>query len=215
MRLIIFVHLLDMPLKMDNKVILIGGFIEIIELCEDSGVEILGVVDKIKSKDFKLIGTDKNVNNWKNQYIGNKIIITPDVPSIRENLAQLYKDFSAHTLISHRAIVSKSSNIGKGTVVQANVNISSQVELGSFVKVNSCANIMHNAKIGDFSTIAPNAVVLGYVKVGKGCYIGANATILPNITIADKVVIGAGAVVTKNIIEIGAVYTGVPAKRIK
>jgi serine O-acetyltransferase len=53
------------------------------------------------------------------------------------------------------------------------------------------------------------------VKIVKGCYIGANATILPNITIAEKIVIVAGAVVTKNILEIGAVYAGVPAKKIK
>ena len=199
---------------MDNKVILIGGFIEIIELCEDLGVEIIGIVDKSESNGFKLIGTDDNLNKWKDQYIRNRIIITPDVPSVREKLSQLYSDFTAHTLISHRATVSRSSTIGNGTVVQSNVNISSQVELGSFVKVNICANVMHNATVGDFSTIAPNAVVLGYVKIGKGCYIGANATILPNIKIADNVVIGAGAVVTKNIIEKGSVYAGVPAKKI-
>lgn len=200
---------------MDNKVILIGGFIEIIELCEDIGIEIIGIVDKFESKGYNLIGSDENLNSWKDQYIGSSIIISPDAPSVREKLAQLYKDFLAHTLISHRATVSKSSTIGNGTVIQANANISSQVELGSFVKVNSCANVMHNATIGDFSTIAPNAVVLGYVKIGKGCYIGTNATILPNITIADKVVIGAGAVVTKNIMEIGSVYAGVPAKKIR
>ncbi|MGH3245093.1 MAG: acyltransferase [Trebonia sp.] len=52
------------------------------------------------------------------------------------------------------------------------------------------------------------------VRVGDRCWLGARATIMPGITIGAGTVIGAGAVVTKDC-EPGAVYVGVPARRVR
>lgn len=52
------------------------------------------------------------------------------------------------------------------------------------------------------------------VRVGDRCWLGARALIMPGVTVADETIIAAGAVVTKDC-EPGAVYAGVPARRVR
>jgi maltose O-acetyltransferase len=52
------------------------------------------------------------------------------------------------------------------------------------------------------------------VRIGDRCWIGARSTIMPGVTIGDGTVIGAGAVVTRDC-DPGAVYVGVPARRVR
>jgi UDP-N-acetylbacillosamine N-acetyltransferase len=201
---------------MHKKIIIIGGFIEIIELCEENNIEIIGIIDNEKTGEvlsLPIVGNDINIEDWKTIYHDIKLIITPDLPAVRKKLALIYKahHFECSTIVSNSSRISKSSIIKDGVVIQAGVNLSSEVLVGEFVKINNNANIMHNVTIGNFTTIAPNAVLLGYVRIGEACYIGANATILPHVSICDNVIIGAGAVVTKNIVTPFATYAGVPA----
>lgn len=204
---------------MINQIILIGGFVEIIELLEESGINVIGVVDNEKDNynGIPIIGSDDNVNEWREKFLDHKLLISPDLPTVRKKLAGYYKNygFEFSKLISKYARVSNSAFVGLGSIIQAGANISSEVIIGEFVKININANIMHNSSIGDFTTIAPNAVILGHVKIGESCYIGANATVLPHVSICDNVIIGAGAVVTRNIEYPFTAYAGVPAKILK
>ncbi len=202
-----------------NKIIIVGAFVEVIELAEELNYEIVGLVDDKKNNEYKgypilLNDSDGSVLNKK--YSGCRIVITPDMPFVRKKLFDRYKNagFEFENIISASSKISKSSIIGKGIIIQHGVNVSSEVIIKDFVKLNTSSNVMHNSNIGNFSTIAPNAVVLGNVKIGDNCYIGSNATILPNISICSDVVIGAGAVVVKDIIVPG-VYVGMPAIKIK
>jgi maltose O-acetyltransferase len=52
------------------------------------------------------------------------------------------------------------------------------------------------------------------VRIGDRCWIGARVMIMPGVTIGEGTVIGAGALVTKDC-DPGAVYVGVPAKRVR
>jgi len=54
----------------------------------------------------------------------------------------------------------------------------------------------------------------GEVLIGDQCWLGARAMIMPGVTIGDGTIIGAGAVVTRDC-EPGAVYVGVPARRLR
>lgn len=205
---------------MNDQILLIGGFVEIIELCEENDVNIIGIVDNSIVDNYMgipIIGNDDNLKVWRVKYLKSKLIITPDTPNVRKKLFLHYEKqgFQFANLISKNARISKSASIDLGTVVQAESNISSEVKIGKFVKVNTMANIMHNSTIGNFTTIAPNAVILGHVRIGESCYIGANATILPHVSICDNVVVGAGAVVTKNIETPNSSYVGVPAYILK
>jgi sugar O-acyltransferase (sialic acid O-acetyltransferase NeuD family) len=200
-----------------SKTVLVGGFNEIIELCEICGAEIIGIIDsKIKNKymGYKIFGGDEIAKDIYKKYPTAKIIISPDLPKIREKLFHYYSSigFTFRSLISPNAIISRNVNIGSGVVIQTGVNISSNVRIGNFVKLNTMSNIMHNTEVGNFTTIAPNAVVLGNVDIGEKCYIGANATLLPNKKIGSNVTIGAGAVLTKTVGN-DQTLAGNPAKK--
>jgi maltose O-acetyltransferase len=54
----------------------------------------------------------------------------------------------------------------------------------------------------------------GQVRIGDRCWLGARALIMPGVTIGEGTIIGAAAVVTKDC-EPGAVYVGVPARRVR
>lgn len=198
-----------------NTIILVGGFNEIIDLAEECNKEIVGIIDNSEQSfgKYSVIGTDIDITNFNKEVKSTPVIITPDIPKIREKLHKLYKqeNFTFSNLISNKAMVSSSAKINVGSVIQRGVNVSADVVIGSFVKLNVNSNVMHNSIVGDYTTIAPNAVILGNVKLGERCYVGANATVLPNIEVCEDVVIGAGAVVTKNITKPGK-YAGVPAK---
>jgi sugar O-acyltransferase (sialic acid O-acetyltransferase NeuD family) len=201
-----------------SKVILIGGFSEIIELCESAGITISGIIDnKLKNKyyGYKIIGTDNDAHSMIKKIKNNDFIITPDMPELRVKLFEKYNKYKLNfiNLISKKAFISKTVKIGKGIVIQSFVNVSSNTILGSFIKINTYANVMHDTIIGDFTTIAPNAVILGRVKIGQKCYIGSNSTILPHIKIGNNVIVGAGAVVTKNVKD-NSIIVGNPARKL-
>ena len=201
---------------MKSKVIIIGAFHEIIELVEEQGFTIFGLVDNIKSGDYRgygIIHNDYDGSILSTKYSSIPIIISPDSPIIRHKLSVLYIEagFKSINIISNTAKISTSSILSEGIIIQHGVNVSAESRIGGFVKLNTYCNVMHNSVVGEFSTVAPNAVILGNVKIGNRCYIGSNATILPNLTICEDAIIGAGAVVTKHISKPGK-YSGVPAK---
>jgi len=205
--------------KLNFNVIIIGAFHEIIELAEELGLTIIGLVDNTKSgqyKGYQILLNDSDESVLSEKYNTIPLVITPDLPVVRTKLSKRYKEagFDFLNLISKSAKISGTAILGKGIIIQYGVNVSSEATIGDFVKLNTGCNIMHDSIIGDYSTIAPNAVILGKVNIGKSCYIGSNSTILPNLTICDHVTIGAGAVVTKNINKPGK-YAGIPARLMK
>ena len=196
--------------------ILVGAFQEIVELCEACDVEIAGIFDQHVTGDFmghKILGRDEDARLLAERLHDVPVLIVPDAPAVRRRLAAYYLalGYRPASLVSPRAVVSKSASIGPGTVVQSCCHISASVRIGEFVKVNAAANLMHDSVVGDFTTIAPNAVILGRVSVRAGCYVGANATLLPDIDVGEEVIVGAGAVVTRDVAA-GTVVLGNPAQ---
>lgn len=199
-----------------KDLIIVGSFGETIELAENLGKTIVGIIDKDPNTNlygYSYLGSDNHAGEVLKVYPKAELIIAPDLPVIRKKLSLYYTSlgFKIGQLISKRAIISKHCKIGKGAVIADFVNVSSNVILGDFVKLNVGANIMHDCVIGDYSTVAPNATILGRVKVSNECYIGANSTILPENEIGKNSIVGAGAVVTKKVYD-GMVVKGIPAK---
>lgn len=198
-----------------KNIILIGGFIEVFELCDKCGYKIVGLVDNYDTTKnrYEYLGNDEQFLNDKDKYMSIPLFIVPDSPKIRKKLFELYEKngFKFETIVSPDAIVSPSAKIEEGCMIQAGCIISSNAIVKKGTRVNCCANVMHDTILGQFTTVAPSAVLLGHVNVGENVYIGANATILPGKTIVADTVIGAGAVVTKDVDKAG-VLMGCPAK---
>lgn len=199
-----------------KDIILVGGFHEMIELCEDAGLNIIGIIDNNLSGEYygyPIIGTDNDAIALYKLYPNCQIVITPDSPQIRKKNVALYRSagFSFATIKHPSASVSRYATIGEGTVIQRGVNVSANTKIGDFCKLNTSCNVMHDNAIGDYVTIGPNAVLLGYVAIGEQSYIGANSTLLPKICVGEQSTIGAGAVVTRSVGN-GLKVKGVPAK---
>jgi len=206
------------------KLILIGAFIETIELARRLNFLIAGYTANQMSpieryNELFFFGNDEKLIANKRKFCAeNLLFITPDIPKVRERLFAEYSKagFQFTNLISDKANIAVTASLKESSsiMVQDFVNVSSGVEVGRGVKVNTAANIMHDCKIGDFVTIAPNAVLLGGVVVETAAYIGANSTILPGVRIGKNAIVGAGAVVTKDVQE-NETVVGVPATVLK
>lgn len=201
---------------MNTRVMLVGGSLELIELCALCGVQLVAIIDKDPGERFaghKVFRGEEMASEIYRQHGDIPLVISPDMPAVRARLAAFYgeRGFSFASLVSPRALVSPSARIGRGVVIQSGVNVSSLVTIGDFVRVNTCANIMHESVVGDYSTIAPNAVILGRVKISQGVYLGANATVLPDKIVGRGAVVGAAALVTHDVPE-KATVMGNPAR---
>lgn len=173
---------------MDKRIIVVGAFAEIIELCEEAGFEVIGIIDNQQKgviNGIPIIGTDDDKEKVFAEYGACGVVISPDSPLLKEKLMKNYKDvgFTFPAIISPFAHISKSAVINEGAIVQAGVNISSDVKIGSMVKLNYNVNVMHDVTIDDYCVIAPNVVLLGRSSVLSSSYIGANTTVMPNACI--------------------------------
>lgn len=196
-----------------RKVIIVGGFSEIIELCEDNNIEIIGVFDNKNETKYPYLGTDNEALSLFSKYSKIPIIISPDLPSLRKKLYDFYSNigYIFAKIVSKDAYVSKSSKIEDGTIIQRGVTVSSNVVVKSFVKLNVNSTIMHDSIIENFTTVAPGAMILGKVNIHEFVYIGSNSVILPSISVLENAIVGAGAVVTKNVLA-KSIVKGIPAK---
>lgn len=210
-----------MPKK---PLILIGGgghcksCIEVIESTDKW--EIKGVLDKNIGVgelvlNYPVIGNDSKIDELKDDHYF--LITVGQLKSavIRERIFDSLKSKNAKlaTVISSKAIVSKHSCIGTGTIIHHTCTINAHASIGENNIINTGANIEHDVTIGDNNHISTHAVLNGNVVIGDACFIGSGAIVTNGITINSQVVVGAGSVVIKNIEEAGT-YAGSPAKRI-
>lgn len=202
---------------MPERVILVGAFGEIVELCLRAGKQVVGIIDNNLEGEFlgiPILGKDADALALFRKYASPPpVVIAPDAPVLRRKLYDYYAEigFRFATVISPLATVSPSASIGNGSVIQDYAYISSDVVVGVSVRLNVHAVVMHDCRVDDFVTVAPRSTLLGRIHIKNGAYIGANSTVLPMREVGCGSIVGAGAVVTKNVRD-GQVVKGVPAK---
>ncbi len=114
------------------------------------------------------------------------------------------------TIIHPSASVSRTAQIGRGTVVFQNVTITTNVKIGRHVIILPGSVVSHDDIVGDYTCIAGGTCVSGEIKVGKSCYLGTNSCIIGRITIGEYCLIGMGAVVLRDVPP-NSVMVGNPA----
>ena len=148
-------------------------------------------------------------------YCGKLVITVGDNFTRKSVIKRLNLTDDCYTsVISNRAIVSPSAEIGEGTVVMPGAIVNANAKIGKHGIVNTAAVIEHDCRLSDFVHVSSSACVTSGVKVSEGVLIGANATVIPDVEIGRWAVVGAGATVTSDIPEF-AQALGVPAKIIK
>jgi sugar O-acyltransferase (sialic acid O-acetyltransferase NeuD family) len=128
---------------------------------------------------------------------------------IVERLALPVERFA--TLVHPAAVVPRSACLGPGTVLLANVVVTTGLAVGAHVAVMPAAVLTHDDVVGDYATFGAGAKVAGRVAIGEGAYIGSGAMIRESLTIGEWALIGMGAVVTADVPPY-EVWAGVPAR---
>lgn len=110
----------------------------------------------------------------------------------------------------------KHVSIGEGSFVNVRcwVEGRGRVDIGRNVLIGPEVMILTSIHEIDSDGRVTRMPVRSQVRIGDGCWLGARALIMPGVTIGEGTIIGAGAVVTKDC-EPGAVYVGVPARRVR
>jgi sugar O-acyltransferase (sialic acid O-acetyltransferase NeuD family) len=135
---------------------------------------------------------------------------------IRYKLLQLFREKSLkqYTIIDPSALISHTAKIGSSTYVGKGCLLNAQVQVGDAVIINTGAIVEHESIVSDGCHIAPGAVICGNVQVGESTIIGASSVIRQNILVSRDVMLGAGSVLVKSI-EHSGMWMGNPAKKIK
>jgi sugar O-acyltransferase (sialic acid O-acetyltransferase NeuD family) len=117
-------------------------------------------------------------------------------------------------LVDPSAIVARTADIGKGSIVNAQSMIGAHAGLGRFVHVNRSTSIGHDARIEDYVSMGPGCVLAGHVTLETGCFVGAGAILGPNVRVGANAIVGVGAVVLQNVPP-GVTVIGNPARIVR
>ena len=182
----------------------------IVEIAEANDLEISAFIDFDKSKK-ELLGY-KILHIIPKQSV--ELVVAIGNNAVRKKITLENTNFLYNTLIHPKAIISKRTAIGDGTVVMAGVSINSEVKIGKHTIINTNASIDHDCIIEDFVHISPNVALAGNVAVGEGTHIGIGASVIQGIKIGKWCIVGAGSVIIRDIPD-GATVVGNPGKIIK
>ena len=196
---------------MKKAIIGAGGFArEIRAHMNDDGI--LMFVDDIyhdgKNKYIKKL-SDLNVEEYE-------VIVGIGDPLLRAGIvSRLPQNTKFFSFIHPSALILDNDIfIGEGSIICANVILTTNIAIGEHAHLNLKTTIGHDCIIGGYFTTAPGASISGNCNIGNNVYIGTNASIKEKINICSNVTIGLNAGVVKNIEKSGT-YIGTPAKRIE
>lgn len=115
--------------------------------------------------------------------------------SIYKKFATLGYEFPP--LISPFACVSKSAQLGLGSVIFPFSNIGPGASVGEAGICNTGSNLEHGSSLGYGSHLSTSATVNGDCSVGSLTFVGSNATLEQGVVIPEKSFIKMGTLVTR------------------
>ena len=120
--------------------------------------------------------------------------------------------FDCPNLISDKANVSQSVELGEANIICPFVNVGPQAKIGNNNLINTHSTIEHETVIQSHCHVAPMTVVSGRTLLGDFVFLGAGTTIIDKISIVSNTSVAAGSVVINDIEGPGYIYAGAPAK---
>lgn len=190
--------------------------VEVADLASDiGGVTIAGFVENL---DRDMAGTrlENLPVHWVDELAGLAQTHAAVCALSTTHRARFIEQAAAHgipfaTLVHPSAHVSRSAQIGEGSLVSAGAIIAAHAQIGRHVIVNRGVLVGHHTRIGDYVTLGPGVNIGGCCEIGTAAYVGIGAIVLDKLAIGARSVVGAGAVVTRPVADRVQVM-GVPAR---
>lgn len=148
---------------------------------------------------------------------GDVFVVGTGSPNINERLFVKAVDSGLKPspgFVSSRAYVGKDVTILGGTVVCPFAMITGSSHIGLGCVINNGALVPHDVTLGKFVVVSPNVSIGGKVFVGDNVLLGIGSTIKPDLIIGNKSIVGCGAVVVKDVLK-KTIVVGNPAKEMK
>lgn len=118
------------------------------------------------------------------------------------------------TIMHPSAQVGAGCRVGPGSVLLAQVALTTDVSVGSHVAVMPQVVLTHDDSVEDFVTVASGVRLGGSVRVATGAYLGAGALVREGLTVGAGSLVGMGSVVLTDVPP-GEVWVGAPARRLR
>ena len=106
--------------------------------------------------------------------------------------------FKIPSIISPQSFISRTVQIGEGTIIMNGVILNSGVRIGNNCIINSKALIEHGTQIADHCHISTGAILNGDCVVESKSFVGSGAIVKHGITIKTSSFVNMGQIVTKN-----------------
>ncbi len=168
---------------------------------------IIGVIDDLPSeRDLAQLAARGilhlgGIDDWLNDDDEADYSIAIGNPSARGDLVSSFETagLSAATLVHSRAVIGSVTEIGRGTVVCAGVQISTNVRTGDHVHINANVTIGPDTVVESYVSIDPSATISGDCFIARRTFIGAGAVLLQGIRVGEGAAVGPGACVVRNV----------------
>ena len=106
--------------------------------------------------------------------------------------------FKIPSIISPQSFISRTVQIGEGTIIMNGVILNSGVRIGNNCIINSKALIEHGTQVADHCHISTGAILNGDCVVESKSFVGSGAVVKHGITIKTSSFVNMGQIVTKN-----------------
>jgi len=134
--------------------------------------------------------------------------------TIVARLASLGVEPARYATVIHPSVwVPRSCTVGEGTVLLANVVMTTDVTVGRHVVAMPNAVFTHDDHLDDFATVCAGVTLGGNVQIGRAGYLGMNSSVRERCGIGENAVLGMGSVLLQDL-PAGESWVGSPARPI-
>ena len=106
--------------------------------------------------------------------------------------------FKIPSIISPQSFISRTVQVGEGTIIMNGVILNPGVRIGNNCIINSKALIEHGTRVADHCHISTGAILNGDCVVESKSFVGSGAIVKHGITIKTGSFVNMGKIVTKN-----------------
>ena len=129
-----------------------------------------------------------------------KFVNAGGFPKTRKQIySNVSRDNMWETIIHPSAVISGSSKILAGCVLQAFTLLAADSYLGKCCLVNAKSSLGHDSKVDDFTCLSAFCDITGEASLGRSVFAGTGCKILPNVKIGPDSFLCAGSVVCKDV----------------